>query len=185
MLELALAVLIPFFIEDGTGVPGYRESDRELAKLALEAWSRESGGNLKFVEAKNRDEALLRVRWISANEGLFGETQRIFVDGKPGAVINVMPEVAQLGQPLSGRAVEDALLRETIVYLTCVHELGHAIGLGHTREFEDIMYSFAYGGDFVAYFMRYRSKLRSRADIAKYSGLSSRDTEVLRTLYKN
>jgi len=196
MLKLSMAVLallqfantkesIPFFIEDGTGVLGYRQSDRDLARLALAAWSRESSGKLKFAETKTRDEAIVRVRWISANEGLFGETQRIFVNGKPGAVVNVMPQVAQLGEPLSSRAVQDALLRDTIVYLTCVHELGHAIGLNHTRNFDDIMYSFAYGGDFLEYFMRYRSRLRSREDIAKYSGLSDRDTEVLRSLYKN
>ena len=176
---------VPFFIEDGTGVPGYQQSDQELAKLAIAAWARESGGKLKFVEATTKDNALVRLRWISSYAGLFGETQRIFINGKPGAVVNVMPQVAQLGQPLSSRAGADPLLRDTIVYLTCVHELGHAIGLNHTKEFEDIMYSFAYGGDFVRYFMRYRSQLQSRADIARYSGLSGRDTEVLRSLYKD
>ena len=95
-----------------------------------------------------------------------------------------MPQVAVLGEPLSSRAAGDSLLRETIVYLTCVHELGHAIGLDHTRDFEDIMYSFAYGGDFVQYFMRYRSRLQTRGDIAKYSGLSGGDIETLRNLYK-
>jgi hypothetical protein len=176
---------IPFFIEDGAGVPGYRQSDKDLAKLALAAWNRESGGKLKFVEAKSKDDALLRVRWISSQQGLFGETQRMIVHGQIGAVVNVMPEVAQLGEPLSTRALGDALLRDTIVYLTCVHELGHAVGLNHTRNFEDIMYSFAYGGDFVAYFMRYRNRLRERDDIRKYSGLSGADIDVLRVLYKN
>ena len=185
LMQFTTAKAVPFFIEDGTGVPGYRESDKELAKLALAAWTRESGGRLKFVEAKSKDDALLRVRWISSREGLFGETQRAIVHGEAGAVVNVMPEVSQLGEPLATRAAGDALLRETIVYLTCVHELGHAIGLNHTRNFEDIMYSFAYGGDFVAYFMRYRSRLQTRSDIAKYSGLSGRDIETLRNLYKN
>jgi hypothetical protein len=174
---------IPFFIDDGTGVPGYRQSDKDLAKMALAAWTRESGGKLRFVEAKSKDDALLRIRWISSHEGLFGETQRAIVKGQVGAVVNVMPEVSQLGEPLSSRAVSDALLRETIVYLTCVHELGHAVGLNHTRNFEDIMYSFAYGGDFVAYFMRYRSRLQTREDIAKFSGLSGRDIEILLSLY--
>lgn len=176
---------IPFFIEDGRGVPGYRESDRELAKMAFDAWSRESSGKLKFTPAEERDVALIRLRWVSAHEGLFGETQRVFVKGKAGAVVFVMPEVSQLGEPLATRAVRDALLRETIVYLTCVHELGHAVGLPHTRKFEDIMYSFGYGGDFVEYFMRYRTRLESRADIAKYSGLSAADAEFLRNLYKD
>jgi hypothetical protein len=194
MIRLALTLIalmqfgntkeaIPYFIDDGTGVPGYRQSDSELAKMALAAWTRESGGKLRFVEAKSKDDALLRIRWISSHEGLFGETQRAVVNGHVGAVVNVMPEVSQLGEPLSSRAVGDTLLRETIVYLTCVHELGHAVGLNHTRNFEDIMYSFAYGGDFVAYFMRYRSRLQTREDISKFSGLSGRDVETLRNLY--
>ena len=148
---------VSFFIEDGNGVPGYRDSDRELAKLAIDAWSRESSGKLKFTESKQRDGALIRLRWISPTEGLYGETQRVEVNGKPGA----------------------------IVYLTCVHELGHAVGLSHTPKFADIMYYFGYGGDILDYFMRYRNKLQSRADIAKYSGLSTADVEVLRTLYRN
>jgi hypothetical protein len=175
---------ITFFIEDGKGVPGYRDSDRELAKMALDAWSRESSGKLKFTEAKERDAALLVIRWVSPNQGLFGETQRIFVKGKAGANVYVMPQVAQLGDPLASRAVADGLLRDTIVYLTCVHELGHAVGMQHTRNFPDIMYFFGFGGDIVDYFMRYRSKLQARTDIAKYSGLSASDIEVLRRLYR-
>ena len=40
-----------------------------------------------------------------------------------------------------------------------------------------------YGGDIVAYFMRYRDKLKSRQDIRKFSGLSAGDAAVLRLLY--
>jgi hypothetical protein len=69
------------------------------------------------------------------------------------------------------------------VYLTCVHELGHALGLEHTRDFRDIMYFFGYGGDIGDYFGRYRAQIRSRPDIAKVSGLSSGDTSRLRGLY--
>ncbi|PYS40236.1 MAG: hypothetical protein DMG14_11235 [Acidobacteria bacterium] len=175
---------ITYFIDDGKGVPGYRDSDRELAKLALDAWSRESGGQLKFSEAKAVESALIRFRWISPNEGLYGETQRVQVNGKPGAIVYVMPQVVVQGEPLASRAVQDNLLRETIVYLTCVHELGHAVGLPHTRRFQDIMYFFGYGGNIVDYFMRYRSKLQSRSDIGKYSGLSESDIEALRNVYK-
>src|SRR5215468_3780535 len=176
---------ITYFIEDGKGVPGYRDSDRELATFALDAWSRESSGKLKFTEARNRDTALIRFRWISANDGLYGETQRVSVNGKPGAIVYIMPQVSLQGEPLASRAAQDVLLRDTIVYLTCVHELGHAVGLQHTRKFEDIMYYFGYGGNIVDYFMRYRSKLQSRADIARYSGLSASDVEALHNVYRN
>ena len=146
-LSLRLPESTPFFIQDGKGVPGFAPPDRELARWALDAWSRESGGKLKFVEAKSVEAALVRLRWISAHEGLFGETQRVQVGGREGALVFVMPEVSQLGEPLAGLAVRDRLLRDAIVYLTCVHELGHAVGLPHTRNFQDIMYSFGYGGD--------------------------------------
>ncbi len=176
---------ISYFIDDGKGVPGYRDSDRELAKLALDAWSRESSGKLKFSEAKTRDAALIRFRWISTADGLYGETQRVQVNGKAGAIVYVMPQVSAQGEPLATRAVQDALLRDTIVYLTCVHELGHAVGLPHTRKFEDIMYYFGFGGDIVDYFMRYRNKLQSRTDISKYSGLSAADVQAIRETYKD
>ena len=143
--------------------------------MALAAWSRESGGKLKFVPAAQEANALVRVRWISAADGLYGETQRTTVNGKPGAIVNVSPSVAGLGEPVATMASKDRLLRDTIVYLTCVHETGHALGLQHTRNFEDIMYAFGYGGDIVEYFSRYRRNIKSRADIARFSGLSTGD----------
>jgi hypothetical protein len=174
---------VPYFIEDGTGVPGYRPEDRELARMAFDAWSRETTGRLRFTEARTRSEALVLLEWANAQTGAFGVTQRVEVRGKPGAVVVVMPDVRQLGEPLATRATGDALLRETIVYLTCVHEIGHAAGMPHTRNFDDIMYSFGYGGDIVNYFSRYRARLKTREDIARNSGLSAGDVAFLRRLY--
>ncbi|MSU64661.1 MAG: matrixin family metalloprotease [Opitutus sp.] len=127
---------------------------------------------------------MLRIRWISPDEGVYGETERLAVKGEPGAVVNVAPAIASLSEPLATLTREDRLLRDSIVYLTCVHEIGHVIGLPHTRKFEDIMYSFTYGGDIVEYFSRYRRNLKSRADIAGISGLSDNDRAVLKSLYQ-
>ena len=40
---------VPYFIDDGSGVAGYRPSDRELARMAFEAWSRETEGRARIA----------------------------------------------------------------------------------------------------------------------------------------
>ncbi len=82
-------------------------------------------------------------------------------------------------------AQADKLLRDAIVYLTCLHETGHALGLPHTASFDDIMYSFQYGGDIPEYFARYRRKLHTRADIRKNSGLSEADRKTIASTIGN
>jgi hypothetical protein len=174
---------VPYYISDGTGVAGFDAKDGELAVYALEAWSRESGNRLKFVRAGSESESLLRVRWISAGEGQFGEMQRIRINGRDGAVVFISPGVSSMGEPFASRAARDRLFRDTIVYLTCVHEIGHSLGLTHTSNFEDIMYYFGYGGDLATYFLRYRDKLKIRGDIPRFSGLSPNDIAILKKLH--
>src|SRR6266446_1561034 len=145
--------------------------DVQLARWALEAWEAASSGRLHFVETKDRSRALIRVVWASPQGGLYGETLPIEVNGRRGSQIFVV---------ISPPPGNDALLRDTIVYLTCLHESGHALGLSHTNQFDDIMYSFQYGGDIPEYFGRYRRKLAARDDIRKNPGMSQADRERLR-----
>jgi hypothetical protein len=172
---------VTYFIEDGTGVTGFEPGDRELAEWALAAWARASDGRIRFARAPAADRAVIRVRWISPDSGLYGEMERVLVQGKRGAIVNVSPATAGLGEPLAGMTRLDRLLRDSIVYLTCLHELGHALDLGHTANFADIMYAFGYGGDIVEYFSRYRRRLSSRADIAREAGMSPNDIAALQS----
>ena len=98
------------------------------------------------------------------------------VDGQRGAEVYVLPTTGQSGG--------DPLLRDAIVYLTCLHESGHALGLEHTDQFADIMYSFQFGGDIAEYFGRYRRLLKSRADIAKHAGMSDDDRRQLAEIFR-
>jgi Matrixin len=173
---------VPYFIADGKGKTGFRPTDTELARWALEDWQRSSGRAIRF-EAAAEPSALLRLYWAEPSEGQYGEMERILVDGRLGAALYIRPDMTSLGPDIAERAARDPLLRESIVYLTCVHELGHALGLQHTRDYRDIMYFFGYGGDIPNYFGRYRAQLRSRPDIAKVSGLSSGDVTSLKARY--
>jgi hypothetical protein len=149
---------------------GCRRDDPELAQWAMEAWQTASGGALHLEKTADRAQAHIRVNWVTGSDGLYGETRRIDVNGERGAEVYVLPTVVPTGE-------KDELLRDAIVYLTCLHETGHALGLDHTANFADIMYSFQYGGDIPEYFGRYRRLLESRGDIRKHSGMSPADRQ--------
>jgi hypothetical protein len=173
---------ITYFIAEGVGSPGFRSGDRELAQWALDAWQKTAVPRLRFTAAREAD-ALVRVYWAEANGGQYGEMRPLVLAGRRGAAVYIRPDVDALGEDIGRRARSDQLLRDTIVYLTCLHELGHALGMPHTSDFRDIMYSFGFGGDIVEYFDRYRRQLRSRDDILAVSGLSDADARRLRTMY--
>ena len=168
---------VPFFIAGGNGAAGFRPGDLQLASWALDAWARAAPG-LRFEPARE-DEALVRLYWNEANRGLYGEMKPLIVAGRRGGAVFIQADVGLLGDDIAARAKEDPLFRDSVVYLTCLHELGHALGLSHTSDFRDIMYFFGFGGDIVDYFNRYRIQLRGRSDIAHVSGLSAADARRL------
>lgn len=172
------------FIAAGNPREGFRPADRQLAQWALDAWQRAIGSALTVTPAP---EAAARVRlyWAGPQSGQYGEMRSLQVNGQLGAAVYIRPDTESLGADIDAIATRDPLFRETVVYLTCVHELGHAFGLEHTADFRDIMYSFQYGGDFVEYFSRYRRQLKSRDDVARVSGLSEADIATIRGLYRS
>ena len=173
---------IGYFVSEPRPEAGAQPGDAELCRWALEDWVRQADGRL-VVEPAGEADARIRIYFAAPGMSQYGEMRPILLDGRRGAEVYVRPDTDALTPEIAAAARSDPLMRDTIVYLTCLHEIGHALGMQHTDRFEDIMYYFGFGGDIPAFFGRYRKAIESRGDIRRQSGLSAADVEILRSLY--
>lgn len=164
--------VVPTWIDPEDMPPGAAE----LVALAMRTWTTAAEGRFTLLNAGDRSRAKLRVHFVRSMSK-FGETLPR-VDPRTGQIVE-----ADIGMTVD--ALGDVLERRIIMYLTALHEIGHALGLPHRDDFSSIMYLFRYPTDSERYFGRYRLQLRSPDDIGSpfATGLSAGDIEVLRELY--
>jgi Matrixin len=147
-----------------------------LVQRAMKVWTAAAAGRVVLETASRRDDAEVRVRFLSG-DGIYGET-RPQVDVRTGLIVDA--DVI-----INKDAPDDPLLQHIVVYLTALHELGHALGLEHTDDFATIMYRFRRPDDGARYFGAYRRSVRSIDEVGSVSatGLAAADVAALRVLY--
>src|SRR5437867_525282 len=78
---------------------GCKAADPDLAQWAMEAWQAGSTGKLRAERTAQKDQAIIKIYWVTARAGLYGETR--------GGDVYVRPDPGE------------GLTREATVYLTC------------------------------------------------------------------
>jgi hypothetical protein len=155
-----------------------RPVDPNLVERAMKTWTGAAAGRFRLERAPDGTPADVRVSFATG-DALLGETSPI-TDRRTGLIVGA--DIA-----IAANVTGDSIGQQLVVYLTALHELGHALGLPHSDDMADIMYRFRRPDDPDRYFGAYRKRLRSVDDIgsARASGLSARDIATLIDLYSD